>query len=119
MYSPKVTLTLERDFYVDDLLKSTNNKENAVLLCKDLRKILGRGGFRHTKWMSNGQEVVDSIPPEEQAKPSVTVNLEDGSEFERTPGLQWNIRDDNFFFEVHLKEKAPTRRGVLSVASSL
>ncbi|XP_052795874.1 uncharacterized protein LOC128228545 [Mya arenaria] len=119
MYAPEVTTTLERNFYVDDLLKSTNNKENAVLLCKDLREMLGRGGLRLTKWMSNCPEVVDSIPPEERAKPSLTVNLEDDNEFERTLGLQWNIRDDAFFFDVHLKEKAPTRRGVLSVASSL
>ncbi|XP_052805854.1 uncharacterized protein LOC128235151 [Mya arenaria] len=34
--------------------------------------MLGRGGFRLTKWMSNCQEVVDSIPPEERAKPSLT-----------------------------------------------
>ena len=51
-YSPEAVDAVQRDFYVDDLLKSFPNSERAIEVCKQLQSILARGGFTLTKWMS-------------------------------------------------------------------
>ena len=48
-YHPDVELTLKRNFYVDDLLKSVKNVSNAVKLIQDVSKMCSDGGFRLKK----------------------------------------------------------------------
>jgi len=63
-------MTVKRNFYVDDCLKSVKSAKNAVEFMHQLRSILFKGGFRLTKWLSNSSEVLDCIPRVERA-PSV------------------------------------------------
>lgn len=91
------------------LLKTAEDNQN---------ELLSRGGFRLTKWISNDCEVVESIPQSERAASVVDLAL-DEIPVERTLGIQWNVGADKFCFKVVAKEKPLTRRGVLSVASSL
>ncbi|XP_055957967.1 uncharacterized protein LOC126823725 isoform X1 [Patella vulgata] len=60
-FNSLVIETTLKDFYVDDLLKSVETPPEAVQLYKGLTKLLGNGGFRLHKWMSNSYEVLDSI----------------------------------------------------------
>ena len=71
-----------------------------------------------TKWISNDREVLESIPQSEKAASVVDLAL-DEIPVKRTLGIQWNVGAEKFFFKVVAKEKPLTRRGVLSVASSL
>jgi len=84
-----------------------------------LRELLSKGGFKLTKWISNSKEVSDSIPEPDRAGKCTKVDIENGQSYERTLGLQWHVEDDNFVFDVDLPDKCHTRRGILSVASSL
>ena len=68
--------------------------------------------------MSNDREVLASITPNERAKSVVNLDL-DKMPTEHALGVQWNIETDEFIFKVIAKEKPPTRRGILSVASSV
>ena len=52
-FDEEVVKTVKRNFYVDDCLKSTTTVNEAVKLSGDLSKLLGKGGFHLTKWMSN------------------------------------------------------------------
>ena len=38
---------------------------------------------------------------------------------ERALGVRWNLESDTFGFKVKLKDKPPTRRGMLSIVSSV
>ena len=38
---------------------------------------------------------------------------------ERTLGILWDVETDCFGFKLHLQDKPATRRGILSIASSL
>ena len=58
---------VRRNFYMDDLLASKQSSGEATGLAKDLIGILGTGGFRLTKWMSNSREVLAAIPSSEVA----------------------------------------------------
>jgi hypothetical protein len=65
-FSKQVIDTVNRDFYVDDCLKSLPMKE-AVNLVEELPVLLSRGGFRLTKWLSNEREVLSHVPDNERA----------------------------------------------------
>lgn len=52
--------TVNRNFYMDDLLKSLPSEEDAVTMAKDLIAICSRGGFTLTQWISNSREVLRS-----------------------------------------------------------
>ena len=50
---PEIVSTVERNFCVDDCLKSVQTPHFAVRLVQELTELLKKGGFRLTKWVSN------------------------------------------------------------------
>ena len=116
-FSPSTVETILRAFYVDDLLKSIHSEEAAIQLVKELIEILKRGGFRLTKWLSNSQVVLKSIPSSE-VSPKVSVDL-DGDMIDRALGITWNLSIDAFTFYFSPGIVINTKRGILRITSSL
>ena len=114
-------LTVEsalRNFYVDDLLKSVQTEEQGIKLSKELISMLKKGSMRLTKFLSNSKKVLDSIPESERS-PSFSLDFVDGEEKnERALGMAWNVQDDVFTFTTTLKD-GNTKRGILSITTSL
>ena len=52
-YDPDDIKTVQRNFYIDDVLKSVPTTERAIWLAEQLTKLLGEGGFHLTKFASN------------------------------------------------------------------
>ena len=69
--------TVDRNFYVDDCLKSVPATDKAARLSGQLRELLSRGGFRLTKWISNDRNVIATVPVTERAPSVVNLDLED------------------------------------------
>ena len=117
----EIIKTVERNFYVDDCLKSVKSSELAVSLVNDLCDLLAKGGFRFTKWQCNRPEVLQSIPEDERAQSMLNLDLlKDALPIQRALGLQWDMESDKFIFDGVLgKEKPTTRRGILSLVSSV
>ena len=118
-YDNEVISTVNRNFYVDDCLKSVATEEEASQLVADLRALLDERGFRLTKWVSNSKAVLESIPDSECAPSVKNMNLDDCLPCERALGVKWNVESDELYFDVAIKEKEVTRRGILSVVSAL
>ena len=119
-FSDETIKTVMRNFYVDDCLKSVKSVENAVFLVKDLRTLLGSGGFHIAKWTSNSREVMTSIPISERAKEVKDLDLDyDNLPIDRALGVQWCQNSDSFQFKLELKNQPLTRRGILSMVSSV
>ena len=119
-FQEDVVNTVKRNFYVDDCLKSVRSVENAVEVVNQLREILSRGGFRLTKWSCNRSEVLDTIPQDEKAPSVLDLDLDkDKLPVQRTLGLHWDMESDKFIFKVALKDRPSTRRGILSLTSSV
>lgn len=79
-----------------------------------------RGGFRLSKWICNDKTVLNSIPEEERVTEVKDIDLDrDHIPLERALGVAWNVEEDVFGFQVTLKNKAVTKRGILSVISSV
>ena len=116
----EVVKTVKRNFYVDVCLKSTTTVNEAVKIAGDLSKLLAKGGFHLTKCMSNKREVIESIPESERAASVVDLDLDrDELPAERTLGVEWHVKTDTFKAKTVSKDKPLTRRGILSMTSSV
>ena len=116
--SPEAVKTIQRNFYVDDLLKSMATTESAITLANQLVGVLKECGFRLTKFTSNSNKVLRVFPQEELANPSINLDL-DELPIGRTLGLHWDALADNLQFKVAPTNKPLTKRGILSTVSSL
>ncbi len=105
---------------MDDCLKSVATEAEAVQLVEDITALCNKGGFELTKWISNSRTVIASIPDEQRAKEIQTLDLDkDHLSTERALGLEWCVNSDQFQFNITIKLKPHTRRGILSVSSSI
>ncbi|XP_030586866.1 uncharacterized protein LOC115781376 [Archocentrus centrarchus] len=119
LYDADTISTVERNFYVDDCLKSSDSPQQAIHLAAQLTNLLKQGGFHLTKWTSNSAEVLKSIPEQEHAKRSPSLDLDQDPPMERALGVLWDIKNDCLTFSVNVKGKPSTKRGMLSTISSV
>lgn len=119
LFEPEVVKTVKRNFYVDDCLKSVDSEQRAIKLVRDLQSIMKKGGFRLTKWISNSRAVLSTISESERAQSVVNLAPGDILPSNRALGVTWNIEDDTFSFKVKIADKPLTRRGMVSVVSSI
>ena len=116
----EVDKTIKHHFYVDDCLRSVNSQDEAIQLIQNLRSACSSGGFHLTKFTCNDTTVLKTIPINEHSKELQTRNLDyDELPIEHALGIQWSVESDTFGFSFILPNKPLTRRGVLSVASSV
>ncbi|XP_053398030.1 uncharacterized protein LOC128556553 [Mercenaria mercenaria] len=118
-FPPEVVDTVNRNFYVDDCLKSVASEEKAAMLAADLQKLMQMGGFRLTKWISNRRQVLDTIPESERAPTVVSLDPDDILPCERALDVNWNVNDDKITFKIKIADKPLTRRGILSIVSAI
>ena len=120
LYGCSVANTIRRNFYVDDCLKAVGSEDEAVRLIHDLCAACKLGGFHLTKFCSNSTKVLDSIPKEHRSEEIKLHTLDyDVLPSERALGVYWHVHDDTFGFSIQIKDKPVTRRGILSVTSSV
>ena len=119
-FAEEILQTVLKNFYVDDCIKSVDSEEKAISVAHNLIELCNKGGFHLTKWISNSRKVIDSIPQEERAKEVKMLNLShDELPNERALGVGWNVHFDTLGFKIQVQTKHPTRRGILSIISSI
>ena len=116
-----VTILISRSFCMDEFVKSVGSQEEAVDVCRILRKSLADRGFQLTKRICNSEKVMEEIFPEDR---SVALS----KTFEVEPlassilGLRWNVESDSLEMCRSTEKEVPakiTQRIVLSHASSV
>ena len=110
--------TLQNNFYVDELLMSVANEDITVQLIK-VTGMCHEEGFNLTKFTSNIKRVLESIPKKDRQSGVKDKDIVKDLTEEQVPDVLWNIEDDAFGVKAALKSKLMTRRGVLSVLSSV
>ncbi|XP_042227704.1 uncharacterized protein LOC121870030 [Homarus americanus] len=117
---PDMVAQAEVNFYVDDLLMSLDSSNEASMLACQLRILLACGGFRLTKWASNHKGVLATIPPEERQNALKEIDLrQDKLPMERALGVRWLLEGHQLAIKVQPNSRPATRRGVLSLVSSI
>ena len=117
-FSALTTSAVHRHFYVDDLLQSCESIDQAVQLSSELKQLLAMGGFNLTKFISNSNEVLQQIPESDRSKKVKDLSL-DTPLSERALGVYWDIDSDTLGYKLSIKDKPMTKRGILSILSSL
>ncbi|XP_022096554.1 uncharacterized protein LOC110982458 [Acanthaster planci] len=111
---------VRRDFYVDDGLTSCPDTQSAVSLIRRTSDALATRKVRFHKIASNDKDVMKSLPQDAQAKDLRALDLaRDALPTQRSLGVYWSLERDTFTFQINLDDKPFTRRGVLSVTSSI
>ena len=68
----EIANVIDRNMYVDDLMKWTETPADAIYLANKVSKQLNKGGFHQTKPCSNDRRVIGAIPESERSKTVVT-----------------------------------------------
>ncbi|KAM7380993.1 hypothetical protein PAMP_004254 [Pampus punctatissimus] len=110
---------IQRSFYVDDGLISVSSPGEAIHLIEESRALCRTGNLRLHKFISNNEEVLATIPPEECVQTKDLDMALGELHIERALGVQWCVEADEFQFRVVVKENPLTRRGVLSTVASV
>ena len=119
-YDEEVSTILKKNFYVDDLLKSTQKENTAQKLMFDTKSMCKEGGFNLVQLGSTSRDIIQQIPEEDRSKGMKNLDLSSSSlPIERVLGVSWCIQNDEFNFRIVLKDKPLTRRGILSSVSSI
>ena len=119
-FGPEAAKKLLRNFYVDDLLKSTRDAQFAISLIKAVKKMCKAGGFKLGKFISNNTVVLKSLQEDQRRKGVKDADLSSGElPVGRPPGVQWNIDEDTFGFKIAAEKKPLARHGLLSTLSSV
>ena len=119
-FSNEVVSAINKNFYVDDCLRSVSTEDDAKAFVEGISKLLSEGGFRICKWSSNRRSVLHSIPEDRKTEALKNINLvDDDLPTERTLGLIWDPEHDKLMIRTHIKERPMTKRGLLSVLGSV
>ena len=111
---------VDREFYVDDALKSFSTEEEAISVLGRAQKMLAASNLRLHKIASNRPAVIKAFPSEDRSKDVNSRDLfVDDLPIQRSLGLSWDMRTDTFTFQIEDDHKPFTRRGVLSTVNSL
>ena len=117
-FGPKAAKTPVRNFYVDELLKSTPDAQSAISFIKAVTKMCKAGEFKLDKFISNNTVVLTSVEEGQRRKGVKDADLSSLElPVERALGVQWNIDEDTFGFKIAAEEKLLTHCGLLSTLS--
>ena len=111
--------TVRRFFYIDDILKLVTLEQEAVSLIKEMFDLIKAGGFRLTKFISNNENVMKTIPETERCKSlqGASFNIDTR---ERILGIKWDVLKDSFIFgSLTLEREDVTKRSILKIVASI
>lgn len=119
-FAPEIVTTVKRDTYVDDNVSSHDLTEDAIKTVQGVTELVARGGFHMRGWCSNDKTVLKNLPVEERAKTMKTLDLDkDALPVERALGTHWDTETDMIGISIRQKEPVFTKRGLLSITSSI
>ena len=114
----QVAEAIRRNFYMDDYLGSFSSLKEAKEVSLKLISTLQNNGFRLTKWISNSSDFLQMLPKSEISSKVSDLKL-DCLPVERTLGVWWDSKTDEFHFNFKRTKHHATKRGLLSFVSSI
>ena len=108
---------LERNFYVDDGLFSSDTATSAIDILARTTSLLKSYGMKLHKIISNSPRVLESFPDALRSVSLTTLPSENPSC--SALGVQWNTENDRFVLLPDLPSRPFTKRGILSTINSL
>ena len=72
-YSPEAVNVVLRNFYVDDMLMSTDSMKDGIQLANEVKEMLSRAGFDLHKWSSNCEDILNEVDTNRNESSNHTV----------------------------------------------
>ncbi|XP_063240264.1 uncharacterized protein LOC134541050 [Bacillus rossius redtenbacheri] len=110
---PTASQVLLTDVYVDDVVTGSNSVDSALAIQRELITLLGKGGFKLRKFMSNHQALLDWLPVEDIEIPQ-PFSLDSDDCVIKVLGLQWNPVSDTYSYKIQPSSGNATKRTILS-----
>lgn len=112
--------TVERNFYLDNCLKSIRFPDDAKQLVDGLRGLLGSGGFEIQQWACNMPNVTDHLPREARSDSiELWLSHDKVEPQESTLGLRWNYDADILGYKHRpVPQTTPTMQHIYKVTAS-
>ncbi|KAL8579332.1 hypothetical protein ACOMHN_010916 [Nucella lapillus] len=119
--NPQASEFIQRDFYVDDGLHSSDNVPEAIQVLEGARQICRKGNLRLHKLASSDPKVLTSFPPSEVVQSAHVAKdlVKKESSMERALGVRWTLETDSLHFFSNPNKKPLTKRGILSTVASI
>ena len=95
-FSKVITESVNKDFYMDDFLKSSECVKDLISIATQLLRLLSNKGFRLTKWISSSRIILDQLPTVELEIKSKIKDLTYENSFKKVLGLLSNVKSDVF-----------------------
>ena len=86
--------TVQRNFYMDDFLKSVRKPQEATQIYQKVRDVLSKGGLKLTKWITSDEEVKSQIPETDRST-KVVKTFEAKPQSSSILGLNLNVDTDS------------------------
>ena len=116
---PLAAEAVEKNCYMDDLMPSVKNVEEAKTMRKQITELGDKAGFHVRKWISHRPEVLEDIPEQDRA---AEIDLSK-TEFPvtKTLGVLWIAQEDKFSFRYSApaEEFVFTKRSVLKKTATI
>ena len=90
-----------------------------MILVKNVVGMSKSGRFHLTKFISNNRELLISIPDDQRRNGVKSADLIGDLPAEKALGIQWNIPDDSFTFNIQVNRRQLTKRKIFSINSSI
>ncbi|XP_036345954.1 uncharacterized protein LOC118755212 [Rhagoletis pomonella] len=125
---PDAVSTIINKHYVDDLVASFNEPEEAVRICQEIVKINRHAGFELRNFISNCREVEETMNQQSTSPAREAVSMERNGIADKVLGLHWNTKEDTFGFhtqfhrvpqEVLNRVRAPAKRELLRIVMAV
>ena len=102
------------------MLKSFQTVTKVKYFIRKVKELCANGGFNLNKFTSNNEKGLIPIPDEDKRKNVSDETLTFGKLPEnKALGVKWNVSKDTFGFQTKMAENPSTRRGLLSMLSSI
>lgn len=93
---PDAVSTIINKHYVDDLVASLNEPEEAIRICKEIVKINRHAGFELRNFISNCREVEEIMNQQSTSPAREAVSMERNGTADKVLGLYWDTKEDTF-----------------------
>lgn len=107
----------QNNWYMDDYVGGGNDLQTVINMRREITSLLKLGGFPVKKWISNEEQILNTIPLQEKSS-TVAYGFDDNSTV-HTLGMIWRPKADQFSYAVNVGHSTITKRHILSDIASI
>ena len=105
---PEAAKTISDNSYMDDIIESVSDQQEATKRTKEIEEILSTGNFKIKEWTMTGTEKLNhnSTRDQEDVKALTKISV-NNSVTENVLGMKWDYQKDNIMYDIKNQHTQP------------